>query len=184
MNNKEGNGKGYVIRDRRLFTQDGELRENVEIKRSDEEKKESSQESKKEKEIIKETPPKEEHVKEEKKESWKDKIFKKFKKDEVKTEEEKKDSKEEPHIMPEINFSTFIISLHTASLYHLGLLAEPSTDQREVNLPLAKQTIDTIEMLRDKTKGNLTEEEKNLIDNVLYDLRLRYVEVVQRINRA
>jgi len=72
-------------------------------------------------------------------------------------------------------FSTFILSLSTSVLVHLGNLPDPVSNTKEVNLQLARQTISIIEMLKEKTEGNLTKEEENLIDSVLYDVRLEFV---------
>ncbi len=79
-------------------------------------------------------------------------------------------------LLYEFGFSTFILSLSTSALVHLGELPDPLTNKKEVNLQLAKQTISIIEMLKDKTKGNLTSEEDSLIESVLYDVRLKYVK--------
>jgi len=76
---------------------------------------------------------------------------------------------------PEINFSTFILSLNSSALVHLGLEADPSTGDRLTNLPLARQTIDILAMLADKTAGNLSEDERRLLTNIVYELRLMYV---------
>jgi hypothetical protein len=65
-------------------------------------------------------------------------------------------------------------------MLHLGLVENPQTKKIERNLPMAKQTIDIIAMLKDKTKGNLTNEEKNLIENLLSDLRFKYVYEVNK----
>lgn len=78
--------------------------------------------------------------------------------------------------LPEINFSTFIFSLNASALVNLGILDNPADDRKDKNLPLAKQTIDILGMLEEKTSGNLTDEEKNLLKNILYDLRLNYVK--------
>jgi hypothetical protein len=75
----------------------------------------------------------------------------------------------------EFGFSTFILSLSTSALVHLGELPDPISSAKEVNLQLAKQTISIIEMLKEKTEGNLTKEEENLIENVLYDVRLKFI---------
>ncbi len=81
------------------------------------------------------------------------------------------------HSLPAIDFSTFILSLSTSALYQLGLVADPETGKRaEPNRVIARQTIDTLEMLREKTRGNLDEEEDKLIDSLLYELRMRFVE--------
>jgi len=78
--------------------------------------------------------------------------------------------------LPEIDFSQFIFSLSTSALIQLGEIQDPFTQTRAKNLPLAKQTIDLIGMLKEKTKGNLTPEEGKIIENLLYDLRMRYVK--------
>ena len=78
-------------------------------------------------------------------------------------------------LLYEFGFSTFILSLSTSALVHLGELPDPITNKKEINLRLAKQTISIIEMLKEKTKGNLTEEEGSLLDNVLCDVRLKYL---------
>ena len=75
---------------------------------------------------------------------------------------------------PDIDFNTFILSLSTSALMHLGKL--PGTDEDTVNLAHAKQAIDCIALLEQKTRGNLTGEEERLISEVLYDLRLRFVK--------
>jgi hypothetical protein len=77
--------------------------------------------------------------------------------------------------LPEIDFSSFIFSLSTSALFHLGEVPDPVTQQREKNLLLAKQTIDILGMLREKTKGNLTADEEKVMDHLLADLRLRFV---------
>lgn len=78
--------------------------------------------------------------------------------------------------LPEIDFSTFIFSLNSSALMHLGVLSHPGTDEKVVDLPSAKQTIDIMSMLQSKTEGNLTEDESNLIVNLLHELRMRYVK--------
>ncbi len=78
-------------------------------------------------------------------------------------------------LLYEFGFSTFILSLSTSALVHLGELPDPLSNTKEVNLQLAKQTISIIEMLKEKTEGNLTKEEENLIENVLYDVRLKFI---------
>jgi hypothetical protein len=78
--------------------------------------------------------------------------------------------------LPVLDFATFVLSLSHSALMHLGLAPDPDTKEVHTDLALAKQTIDVIGMLEDKTKGNLTGEEERLVHQVLYDLRLRYVE--------
>ncbi|HMA67631.1 MAG TPA: DUF1844 domain-containing protein [Desulfosalsimonadaceae bacterium] len=78
--------------------------------------------------------------------------------------------------LPEISFSTFIMSLNSSALVHLGLEADPSTGKQAANLPFAKQTIDILAMLEEKTSGNLSNDEQRLLTNILYELRLMYVK--------
>ena len=77
---------------------------------------------------------------------------------------------------PEINFSTFIFSLSSSALVQLGELNDPSTGSKSLNLPVAKQTIDILAMLEEKTKGNLTGDEEKLLKNILHDLRIKYID--------
>ncbi len=78
--------------------------------------------------------------------------------------------------LPAINFSTFVFSLNSSALVLLGKIEEPGTGQKTVNLPMAKQTIDIIGMLEEKTRGNLTSDEEKLMSNILHDLRLIYIK--------
>ena len=82
--------------------------------------------------------------------------------------------------LPEINFSTFVISLSTQALMHLGEIPNPLSGKVESDIPVAKQMIDIIGLLREKTRGNLDQGEEQLMDDVLYDLRMRYVEAVKK----
>ena len=78
-----------------------------------------------------------------------------------------------------ITFSTFVLSLNTAALVHLGEIPYPITNKKQVNLTLAKQTIDTLEMLREKTKGNLSLDEEKLLQSIIYDLKLKFLKLVE-----
>jgi len=79
--------------------------------------------------------------------------------------------------LAQIDFATFILSLSTSALYHMGLVVDPETNQPgPVSRDLARQTIDTLELLEQKTRGNLDPEEKQLLESLLYELRLRFVE--------
>ena len=78
--------------------------------------------------------------------------------------------------LPEVTMATFIFSLSSSALVHLGEIPEPETNRSKVDLPIAKQIIDTLGMLQDKTKGNLDQDEERLLKSVLYDLRMRYVQ--------
>ena len=86
---------------------------------------------------------------------------------------------EPPLQFPEINFATFIASLNASALLQLGAIEDPTTGTKNKNLPMAKQTIDILSMMQEKTAGNLTQEEENLLKNILYDLRLMYVKEKQ-----
>ena len=77
--------------------------------------------------------------------------------------------------LPQVNFSTFVFSLSSSVLLHLGEMPDPATNKKVVNLSLAKQSIDILAMLHEKTSGNLDEEEENLLKNLLYELRVKYV---------
>jgi len=76
--------------------------------------------------------------------------------------------------LPEVNFQSLIFSLSSSALFHLGEIADPQTGQKQKDLPLAKHSIDTIALLKEKTKGNLEDEEQKFIDTILTDLRWRY----------
>lgn len=77
--------------------------------------------------------------------------------------------------MPQVTFSTFILSLCSSCMVHLGELPDPSTNQDAENLELAKHTIDVLAMLQDKTKQCLDDNEAKLLSEVLYELRMKYV---------
>ena len=82
--------------------------------------------------------------------------------------------------LPEIDFGTFVMSLATSALVHLGEIKHPDHASDDHNLPLAKQTIDILGMLREKTRGNLGRNEEQLLENLLYDLRMKYVAAKKR----
>jgi hypothetical protein len=123
MADEEIEGKGFVVRDRRRFTEEGDSKEEA---------------------VPEEKPEAQEKI-------------------------------EQPPL-PEMNFSTFIFSLNTSALLHLGEVPDPATGKQQEDLTMAKQTIDLIAMLEEKTRGNLTTDEENLIKHILYDVRLRYVQ--------
>jgi len=81
--------------------------------------------------------------------------------------------------LPPVDFHTFVLSLGSSALLHLGELEHPDEGAPRQDLPLAKHTIDILAMLEEKTKGNLTSAEEKLIQSLLYDLRLRYVEATK-----
>ena len=98
------------------------------------------------------------------------------------TEEEKRAAAEaaervamEDEGVPPIDFNTFVLSLSASAAMHLGIAPNPMTGKTEAHLPLARQTIDLLAVLEEKTEGNLTGEEERLLSQVLYDLRMQYV---------
>lgn len=81
--------------------------------------------------------------------------------------------------LPAIDFNTFVLSLSHSALVHLGDAPDPD-GARSANLPLARQTIDLLTLLHDKTHGNLTGPEERVLTQALYDLRSRYLEVAKK----
>ncbi len=79
-----------------------------------------------------------------------------------------------------ISFSTFILGLASTALIHLGDAPNPETGQRAPNLELARQSLDLLELLERKTKGNRTHEEERLFQALLTDLRLKFVNLTKR----
>lgn len=103
------------------------------------------------------------------------------KKNDIKSEEVK--TEPEPALKNEafeINFSTFILSLASSVQFSLGLIPHPATQKPQINLVGAKQTIDILEMIRTKTKGNLDHNEEMLLNQVIYELQMMYVEVQKK----
>lgn len=80
-------------------------------------------------------------------------------------------------VMPEVTFASFILSLNTSALYHMGELPHPETGQRVVDRELAKHTIDTLILLAGKTRGNLDHDENELLTRILYELKIRFVKL-------
>jgi hypothetical protein len=97
-------------------------------------------------------------------------------KEDEKTQSGAQTASQEHVTMPEINFATFVVSLNSSALVALGLVADPVTKETSKNLALAKQTIDILGMLKEKTQGNLNSDEENMLRSVLYDLRMLYVK--------
>jgi hypothetical protein len=102
---------------------------------------------------------------------------------EVKEEKERKGEAEEQEAerapLPEVNFNSLIFSLSSSVLLHLGEIADPQSGEKKIDIALAKHTIDIIAMLKEKTQGNLTEEEEKFLESILTDLRLRYVKAAE-----
>jgi len=150
MSEEEKKDKGFTVSDRRRFSvsESGEAREESKAAEGESEKPEEARE----------TPP-------EKAEAGA----------KAPGQGEEGAKREEPAALPEIDFSTFVVSLSSSVLIHLGVVADPTTGQQKKDLAIAKQTIDMLGMLQAKTRGNLTKEEDQLLESMLYDLRMRYV---------
>jgi hypothetical protein len=131
---REQEEKGFVIKDKRMFTAEGEVNK----------EKESVQEEKKA------TPAEDAH----------------------KTGERK--ARTTP--LPQVDFASFVLTLSSSALFHFGEFADPVSGKRERNLDMAKQTIDILGVLREKTRGNLSKDEEQLMESLLHDLRIKYVE--------
>lgn len=105
-----------------------------------------------------------------------DQTAKPGKEDADKHKEAPEQKREESHPLPEVNFSSLILSLSSSVLFHFGEIPDPQTGEKKKDLAMAKQGIDTVAMLKEKTKGNLSNEESMFVESVLTDLRWRYVK--------
>jgi len=85
--------------------------------------------------------------------------------------------------LPPPSFTALVSSLATQAMFAMGGMEDPQTQRRYVDLELAKFHIDTLAVLEDKTRGNLSDEEKKLLDEVLYQCRMHYVEIAQRVSQ-
>jgi hypothetical protein len=132
--------KGFVIKDRRRFTEGAETEQNTQAPQSEAASAAGEQKSAR----PEETPDREEE--------------------------------QARGPLPEVTLATFIFSLSSSALVHLGEIPEPETNRTLVDLPIAKQIIDTLGMLQEKTRGNLDQDEERLLKSVLYDLRMRYIQ--------
>ncbi len=90
------------------------------------------------------------------------------------------EDEEAPQALPPLDFSTFVLSLASTAMVHLGHTTGPDQSAPERDLPAAKQAIDMLQMLADKTRGNLDESEEKLLRSVLYDMRVAYVDASKR----
>lgn len=80
----------------------------------------------------------------------------------------------------QINFSTFVLSLVSSAFYHLGDMPDPQTGEKKVDLSAVKQTIDLLIMLKQKTEGNLDDEEKKLLEQLTYELQMKFVDAQKK----
>ena len=86
--------------------------------------------------------------------------------------------------LPKITFSSFILSLSSSALFHFGEIPDPVTNKKQKNIEQAKQTIDILELLEKKTVNNLEKDEAVLLENLLYDLRMRYVNETKNMDQV
>jgi hypothetical protein len=91
----------------------------------------------------------------------------------------KKEGKSQQEV-PEASFSNLVLMLATGAYSQLGLVPDPLTKETKVELALAKNTIDLLIIIRKKTKGNLSTEEKGFLDNILKDLQMKFVEIKKK----
>jgi hypothetical protein len=96
--------------------------------------------------------------------------------EETKNTSEEAGSASKSYTLPKIDFATFVLSINSSVLVQLGLIEDPGSGGKTKNLPMAKQTIDMLAMLEEKTKGNLTSDEESILKNILYELRMLYVK--------
>lgn len=85
-------------------------------------------------------------------------------------------NKEGKCVMPDVTFSSLVLSFNTSALFHMGKLVHPESGQKIVDLELAKNAIDTLTLLQKKTQGNLDSNESELLTRVLYDLKMHFVQ--------
>ena len=97
--------------------------------------------------------------------------------DEGKIEEEQQQQQRVE--LPPVNFENFIFGLYNTALIYLGV-RDPETGRLIQNLPLVRHTIDTLGMIQEKTKGNVTAPEGNLLENLLYELRMNYLRTAKQ----
>lgn len=152
--------KEFVVKDRRIFAGDGKEQEQQKAEKTPEKGKAKEQPSPKASDTDKTSGP----------------ADPKAKMDATAAAADSGKTSEAETQLPEINFVTFVLSLNASALVNLGLVEDPASNTNVKNLPLAKQTIDILGMLQEKTRGNLSADEENLIKHVLYELRMFYVK--------
>lgn len=95
-------------------------------------------------------------------------------------EEEKKEKTETPEnqmeMLPPLDFSSLFLPFYTQALFKLGTAEDPISKKIDENIDLAKRLIDLLDLLKEKTKGNLESEEEALLDNGLHQLKMLYME--------
>jgi hypothetical protein len=114
------------------------------------------------------------------KEEKQDEEIEKKEEAEKEAEKERVSTDDEQRVpLPEVNFNSLIFSLSSSALLHIGEIADPNTGEKRKDLALAKHTIDTMALLKEKTQGNLDEEEEKFLESILTDLRWRYVKATK-----
>lgn len=104
--------------------------------------------------------------------------------EEVESKAEAKQQPAQTHELPQASFPVLVNSLMTQIFFSLGAIEDPQTKKRFIDLALAKHHIDMLAVLEEKTKGNLSEEESKLLDQVIYETRMQYVQVAQHVSKA
>ena len=79
--------------------------------------------------------------------------------------------------MPEVTFSTFILSMASSALVQLGEVPDPGTGQKKADKLMAKHNIDLFDMLKEKTRGNLDDSEQQMLESILFELKMKYVKI-------
>lgn len=90
-------------------------------------------------------------------------------------------TKKNINFLPAPTFSEFILSLYASAMISMGAMEIKGSEKMEIDLTQAKQTIDIMEVIYKKTEGNLTQEEKSLFDNLMTELRLKFVDTMNKI---
>lgn len=96
-------------------------------------------------------------------------------------QKEKEKGGKKMELPPPPSFSDFLLSLYASAMMNMGLVEIKGAEKVEVDIPQAKQTIDVLEILFEKTRGNLKEEEKKLFENILTELRINFVKIMENL---
>ena len=151
MDDEEEEQSGFKVIDRRQFTTEGDIREQQQPDPGGQEA----------------PPQKEEPPKASQEEKPK------ASQEPSQTEDAKSTAEQDPS--QGVNFASFLLSLATTGMVHLGEIPEPSSGQKMEDLEAARQMIDILGILKEKTEGNLSAEESHLLENVLYELRMKFM---------
>lgn len=175
----------FKVTDRRMFTDDGELRSDAaseEQPKAPEPKPEAKSEPQKQAAAPK---PDEPHVPEPPSREERDRSRGEFRDSAAKIESElRKGYGDEAIPEFEASLDRLLEPFYLTALMQLGMMPAERGAQPQVDIIGARHTIDTLALLQEKTKGNLSEEEENVIETVLYQLRMRYVELTNAIARS